>query len=310
MKTQSPKEEAQAEVRTHPPEKGPRVTRRRVFCTLHSALCTRSRGFTLLELLVVISIIGLIAALTMPVMNNFKPNYTANATRTLLDELARARQLAISQRTTVYMVFVPTNFVADDAYGVLPTTERAKAAKLLDKQLIGYAFVSLRSMGDQPGRPTVRYLSEWKTLPEGAFIAMNKFARNNQWVTIYTNGLPAFQVYGFTTTPWVPFPSADAAPYKLNPLRQPYVTLPYIAFDYMGRLVSFDAFNKPVPGRNEIIPLAKGSIMFARDQTTKQPIPGLPRCTEQPPGNSTNAYNLVAIDWLTGRARGVQQEVR
>jgi len=32
------------------------------------------------------------------------------ATRQMLDDVGRARQLAISQHTTVYMVFVPENF--------------------------------------------------------------------------------------------------------------------------------------------------------------------------------------------------------
>ncbi len=268
-----------------------------------------ARGFTLLELLVVISIIGLLAAIAMPVMNNFKPKYTANATRALLDEVARARQLAISQRTTVYMVFVPPSFTNEAAFNLLSPREKANALRLLDKQYIGYAFVSLRSMGDQPGRPTARYLSDWRTLPEGAFIALSKFLPNNQVLTIYSNGLPAFQIPGFNRTYYVPFPSAEAAPYR-NTLLRPYVPLPYIAFDYMGRLATFDQYNKPLPARNEIIPLAKGSILFARDPATKAPIPGLPVVTESPPGNSTNAFNLVSIDWLTGRARGIQQEVR
>src|SRR5882724_10691236 len=104
----------------------------------------RWRAFTLLELLVVIAIIGLLAALTAPVLNNFKPNYSASATAQLMDAISRGRQLAISQRTTVYMVFVPTNFLGDPAFSRLSNTEQLKAAKLYDKQLIGYNYVSLR----------------------------------------------------------------------------------------------------------------------------------------------------------------------
>jgi Tfp pilus assembly protein FimT len=62
---------------------------------------------------VVISILGILAALTMPALKNFaKSDATISASRQLLDDVGRARQLAISQRTTVYMVFVPTNFWA------------------------------------------------------------------------------------------------------------------------------------------------------------------------------------------------------
>src|SRR5882724_5254839 len=134
-------------------------------------------AFTLIELLVVISIVGLLAGLAVPVVNNFKPNVVAGATRQLLDDVARARQYAISQRTTVFMVFVPTNFWNDGAYSssVITPTDLAKATNLLDKQWIGYNFVALRTLGDQPGRGKARYLSSWKTLPEGVFIAPQKF---------------------------------------------------------------------------------------------------------------------------------------
>ena len=68
-------------------------------------------AFTLIELLVVISIMGLLAGLAVPALKNLgKSNVNISAQRQLLDDVAHARQLAVSQRTTVYMVFVPTNF--------------------------------------------------------------------------------------------------------------------------------------------------------------------------------------------------------
>jgi prepilin-type N-terminal cleavage/methylation domain-containing protein len=277
------------------------------------------RAFTLLELLVVIVILGILAALALPVMNNFKPNYTANATRTLLDELARARQLAITHRTTVYMVFVPTNFWNDLNYSTVvngdPTgVEKRELDQLLDKQLVGYNFVSLRSMGDQPGRPSVRYLSSWKTLPEGAFIALSKFGDYNP-PPILTNGvnnsaITAFQPQIFPKTTQIPFPDENA---RRGRGFSPYIKLPYLAFDYMGRLVRFKDGPPPQPQllpSDDIIPLARGNVVFSRDPNTKTALQRTPAFIEQPPGNSTNAYNLVAIDWLTGRARGIQQEVK
>jgi len=67
---------------------------------------------------------GIIAAIALPTMNSLKPNVAAAATRSLLDAVTHARQLALSQRTTVYMVFVPPSFWADGNYNVnwTPTT--------------------------------------------------------------------------------------------------------------------------------------------------------------------------------------------
>jgi prepilin-type N-terminal cleavage/methylation domain-containing protein len=74
-------------------------------------------AFTLVELLTVIAIVGILVAMVAPVLSNFRRgDLTASATRQLIDDVARARQLAISHRTTVYMVFVPTNFWDDPGY--------------------------------------------------------------------------------------------------------------------------------------------------------------------------------------------------
>lgn len=281
-------------------------------------------AFTLIELLVVIAIIGLLAGLAAPVLHNFRPNYTASVTQQLLTDLARARQLAISQRTTVYMVFVPTNFWTDLAYGGPNWTKAdyVQATNLFDKQLVGYNFVSLRSMGDQPGRPTVHYLSSWKRLPEGGYIYPGKFLLPNTpqpLMGIYTNSpsgpSQAFQVFSFDyandgtdplfrkipESPMIPFPLETTA---RGGARSPYVALPFIAFDYMGRLVS-----RRGNGQGAVLPITRGGVIFAHD-TNKKPIQGLPTFSEQPVGNTTNGYNLVYVDNITGRARALQQEVR
>lgn len=244
-------------------------------------------GFTLLELLVVIGIIALLAGLSAPVLNHFKPNITAAATRQLLDDLSRARQLAISQRTTVYMVFVPPNVWN------LPNLNRLAASNLLEKQLTGYTFVSLRSVGDQPGQSYPRYLSGWRTLPEGSFIALEKFS------------LPSFPVYnkyiatGFSYTNTIPFPVDASVP--------PYPSIPYIAFDYMGRLTD----GAQVLQRDEIIPLARGTVSVSRDPGTKVPNGLSYSVTENPPGNATDSsYNVVVVDWLTGRAHAERMEAQ
>jgi len=279
----------------------------------------RLAAFTLLELLVVISIIGLLAALAVPVLNNFKPSYSANATRALLDDLSRARQLAISEHTTVLMVFVKTNFWDSTLPLNAPVTrwrsvDWARTTNLLNKQLIGYAFVSLHSLGDQPGSPSPQYLSGWKTLPEGAFISFLKFALpSGAMFPVRTNDLngnlvmsPFIPLDSFNYTSQVPFPLLDTPIYSP---KQRYVTLPYIAFNYLGQRCDADG---NVLQQNAVFPLAKGDVSFARDPVTHVPRFASPTLLERPPGNATNpvSYNVVVVDWLTGRARAIQQEVR
>ena len=43
----------------------------------------------------------------------------------------------------------------------------------------GYNFVAYGAMGDQPGQHAWHYLAPWQTLPDGAFIALQKFAGTN-----------------------------------------------------------------------------------------------------------------------------------
>jgi len=282
-----------------------RVTRPSPLVPRHPSPVTRHpRAFTLIELLVVISILGIMAGLTVPVLKNFaKSDATLGASRQLLDDVGRARQLAISQRTTVYMVFVPPNFWNGLSSAQTNTPAGMTAAiNLCDKQLTGYTFVSLRSVGDQPGNPTQQYLAPWQTLPDGTFIATNKFIPPtqsfyvSQWDTDYNHASPV-PINGLATNnfmsssgPGIPFPTKDA----------PRVLLPFIAFNYLGQLTTDGA---DMAGSDEYIPIAKGSVLFARDLATKTFQFSSPDASEIPPGNSANsAYNIVHIDRLTGRA--------
>ena len=270
------------------------------FRTSPSALRT---AFTLLELLMVIAIMGILAAIALPTLRGLKPNAKVAATRQLLNAIGRARQLAISQRTPVYMVFVATNFWSDPATAAWTPNDWTNAASLYDKQLTGYAYVCVRSIGDQPGVHTPRYLSSWQTLPQGAYISPQKFippatlgAPPPLVLRILTNGVTAYQIYGFNYTNGVPFPS------ETN--KTPCIYLPYIAFDGMGQLVS------GISGEPELIPLTEGSVNYARDANTKAAIKAPAKVSENPVGNTTDNYSLVAVDRLTGRARVERRKVQ
>jgi hypothetical protein len=78
-----------------------------------------------------------------------------------------------------------------------------------------------------------------------------------------------------------------------------WACLPYIAFNHLGQ---------PEAGDDELVPLARGSVSFSLG-ADKVPIADAPTVSENPPGNSTNAFLVVRVDKLTGRARLEKQEL-
>lgn len=273
------------------------------------------RAFTLIELLTVIAIIGLIAVLSAPVFKQFsKSDVTEAATRQMLDDCARARQLAIANHTTVYMVFVPTNFWNDVQWANVRSfapgfVSSQVVTQMYGSQWNGYFMESLRNIGDQPGRPHPQNLVKVTTLPDGSFIAPLKFSapiflRNgitqNSPFVIQSN----YPVWRFSLSTNLLFPSVDVLTnvnYASAFQSAGGLTLPYIAFNYEGQLVFDDGTLMPV---DEYIPLAYGTVLPPRSATSKSYVQGLPNVTEVPAGNSTNiSYNLIHIDRITGRAR-------
>ncbi len=65
----------------------------------------------------------------------------------------------------------------------------------------------------------------------------------------------------------------------------------------MGQVVSGSS------SQPEFIPVTEGTLAYSRDPNTKVALKGVPTVHDLPSGNTTNNYNLVYLDQLTGRGR-------
>lgn len=255
-------------------------------------------AFSLVELLVVMAIIGILAGIGLPALRGLGgSNDMAAANRQLMDDLSYARFKAINERTTVYMVFVSPDILTP----VYNNREKAEVAKRANLQFTSYALFARRTLGDQPGVNKARYITEWRSLPEGVLILTNKFDR-------LAANLPsapqlaqrpvdlAKRPFGYAD---FPFPSAT----------DKIIKLPCIAFDYQGRFVLFNGEGVKRTPEDFVIAMAKGSIIFPQDSRDPNERNSLKAAEviETPKGAFTN-NPVIKIDWLTGRARSIKPE--
>jgi hypothetical protein len=145
---------------------------------------------------------------------------------------------------------------------------------LLDAPYRGYALYVGRTVGDQPGRSTAGYESEWKRLPNGVIFQLDQ--------------------YDFAVAP-------DRA-FLTNTFRFPTVlgadnVLPFIAFDGQGSLV--DATGRKLP-EDEFIDLARGSIFEELDQNGNWIGNDVREVTQGP---IKERLARIQIDAFSGRAR-------
>jgi len=270
---------------------------------MKSTRASLADAFTLLELLVVLSIIGLLVAITLPAMKGMRQtNALASANRQLLDDLGAARQRAIKDGTEVLVLFLPPASQANASDFVALSAQQKRI--LLRGQLTHYAMFAERTAGDQPGRRRPRYLTHgggvWRSLPDGLFIPVWKFPKPLGGGG--TNAPQFFQLFGNNFLPAFDEIDGVLVPTIANGIDT--VRVPYIAFNARGQLAKVDQTSKAfkLASEDAVIPLARGSIFLSRD-ASQQLTWSEPDVAEKPPGNSIDNYNLIVIDKLTGRAR-------
>jgi len=251
-------------------------------------------AFTLVELLVVIAIIGIISTISIPAIRGLtQSNALAAGHRQLMDDIGLARQYAINGHRTVYMVFMPPSLGAHFAKISASGSQGAPIylrlmTNLLNYTLTGYSILTFRNTGDQPGQHNPHYLIEWRNLPDGVFVATNKFQDVNAL---------QFNTWPDSTRPfpYANFPFPLGSQYGQGKV-DTSMRMPYIAFDPSGQLHYDPPFRPQFP--DQVIRLTRGSIFYPRDNIGNYMVAGGPDVVVTA---STNT--AVRVNWLTGRPR-------
>ncbi len=270
----------------------------------------------------VLAIIGALAAVTVPAFKGFgQSNSFTTGQRQMIDDLGFARQVAIKSRSTVYVLFAPTNahlqqplFLSLNAttYGSFPREALSTLTNVVLGQYASYALYAQRKVGEQPGVDRPRYITEWKTLPQGVIFPKEMFLGADPAVK-----LPVEKRVQHLAQRGFPFPVVlkdqlltEQMTLWGGPDKLPQ--LPFIAFDPTGRISdqTYAGLQGPkgeaiLPGADVVIGVAPGSVLMQRD-TNSVVMLGGGDVVEAPRFGYTNG--LIRISYYTGRARLVKNQ--
>lgn len=124
----------------------------------------RKRGFTLIELMVVISIIAVLFIVAMPVWENIGKKDTKKAAIQLMTTLRLARQHAVAKRQWTLVVFPTTTF-------------NAERESDLKKQMRSYAVLGVTNdmaafirTEQTPDNMKFEFISDWRYFSDGVYL--------------------------------------------------------------------------------------------------------------------------------------------
>jgi len=165
----------------------------------------RARAFTLTELLAVVVVMLIVLRFTLPSLDGLLGSEAEGMARAqIIGDLNRARSMALERGAAVQVVFMPlyrdissrdnNNNINNNAKA-LYFSSNPDANRLLGSQLVAYALYSESQPGDQPGRPSPKWLTDWKFLPSGYFLSSQDLyasCPSRVWVKNLANNSPYF----------------------------------------------------------------------------------------------------------------------
>jgi len=280
-----------------------------VFCPLSSVLCSpspvRSAGFTLVELMAVVALIGLMMLVVMPSLQSSKGSSLISAARQFSNDLNLARQTAIARNWRTRVVIATEQTIKDSGTEILELVGyQYSAYAIMYQQRILTWWVG--NIANQPNLPQGRdrwfYIQGWKTLPKGViFDPADSDVRSSDGkslllprTTIFFGDMASQNQWDGITLDKLPFPArrSDTDPSKGSEMA----------------LIEFKPNGMPtVPGS---VRLVNGTVMVSRsgDMNATIVVPGRtsPRTTS---GNSDPASaNSIVLSWdgIVGRIKWTQ----